>query len=86
VNFLLDGELRKQASAVALRRNFGVVAPFEPVAMIPPPGAALFKSFVLGSGVTYSPAFHRGGELIVSIEADAIELEREGWSRKTKGN
>ena len=86
MNLLLDGELRKAASAVALRRILGVVAPPEPVTMTPPPGEAIFKQFTLASGVTYSPAFHRGGDVVVRIEADAIELEREGWSRKTKGN
>jgi hypothetical protein len=86
MNLLLDGELRKAASAVALRRNFGVVAPPEPITMIPPPGEALFKQFTLASGNTYAPAFHKGGQVTVKTEADAIELEREGWSRKTKGN
>jgi hypothetical protein len=56
-----------------------------PIVMIPPPGEALFKKFTLSSGVTYFPDFHRGGQVVVDIEADAIELEREGWSRKTQG-
>jgi hypothetical protein len=77
-----DAELRKRAAAVALRRILGVNQ-FDPVVMLPPPGEALFKSFTLSSGVTYSPNFSRGGQVVVNLEADAIELEREGWQNAT---
>jgi hypothetical protein len=77
-----EGDLRKAASATALRRNFGIVAPLA-ITMKPPEGEALFKSFTLSSGNTYAPNFVKGGRVIVKIEADAIELEREGWTRET---
>lgn len=82
------GDLRKQASATAYRRQFGIAPPkiatkLEPVTMMPPVDDAPFKKFTLNSGVTYSPNFRRGGEVVVAIEADAVELEHEGWSRAT---
>jgi hypothetical protein len=76
-----ENELRKQARATELRRNFGVIAPVA-ITMVPPPGEALFKRFTLASGNAYSPNFVRGGRVIVKCEADAIELQREGWSRE----
>jgi hypothetical protein len=77
-----DADLRKQAATVALRRILGVTA-FDPVVMVPPPGEALFKNFTLASGVSYRPNFSRGGQVAVNLEADAIELEREGWQNAT---
>jgi len=66
-------------------RKFQIAqAKFVPVTMIPPPDEAVFKTFALSSGVVYRPDFSRGGRVTVNLEADAIELEREGWSRDTK--
>jgi hypothetical protein len=79
-----DGELRKHARSVELRRNFGVVAPAAPITMNPPPGEALYKQFTLASGNTFRPNFSRGGEVTVHIEGDFLELLREGWRSTTK--
>ena len=67
-----------------VRRNLGA-APLAPITMIPPAGAAIYKSFTLESGVTYRPNFSKGARVIVSTEnaADARALENEGWSRET---
>jgi hypothetical protein len=78
-----DGELRKHARSVELRRNLGVVAPAAPITMTPPPGEALYKQFTLASGNTFRPNFGRGGRVMVNFEDDAIELQREGWTRET---
>jgi hypothetical protein len=51
--------------------------------MKPPPEEALFKRFTLASGNTYAPHFGKGGRVIVKTEADATELQREGWTRET---
>ena len=62
-------------------RKFQIAEAKLPITMTPPIGEAPFKTFKLSSGLTYSPDFHRGGRVVVNNEADAIELEREGWSR-----
>jgi hypothetical protein len=76
-----ENELRKQARATELRRNFGVIAPVA-ITMVPPPDEAVFKQFTLSSGRTYRPSFGLGGRVIVNLEADAVELQREGWIRE----
>jgi hypothetical protein len=76
-----DADLRKQAGSVALRRILGVAVPVA-ITMVPPPDEALFKQFTLSSGRTYRPNFARGGRVTVDLEADAAELQREGWSRE----
>ena len=77
-----DDELRKQACGVALRRILGCT-PAAPIVMMPPPDEAIFRNFTLTSGNSYAPSFGLGGRVIVKSEADAAELEREGWTRKT---
>jgi len=77
-----DADLRKQAGSVSLRRILGVAVPIT-LTMVPPPDEALFKQFTLASGRTYRPNFNRGGRVTVNLEADAVELQREGWSRET---
>jgi len=74
-----DLELRKRARDCEQRRNFGVVTP---ITLTPPDDDAIYKSFTLASGNTYRPNFRKGGRVIVSCEADAIELQREGWTRE----
>ena len=51
------------------------------ITLTPPQGAALYKVFTLNSGHTYQPNFARGGQVKVTCEQDALELESEGWER-----
>lgn len=52
------------------------------MALTAPTDHAVFRSFVLSSGRTVRPIFSEHGiEAIVSDEADAHELQREGWKR-----
>jgi hypothetical protein len=77
-------ELRKRANAAEFLHRFGISAPFGPVTMIPPPDEAVFKTFMLGSGMIYRPNFSRGREVTVHTEGDFLELQREGWRSTTK--
>ncbi len=58
------------------------LAPIVPITMKPPSGEAIFKRFVLSSGVEYFPDFARAGEVVVSRQDDQHELQREGWLPK----
>ena len=51
------------------------------IELSPPKGQAPFKSFALHSGLTVFPDFANGGKVRVQDEADAAELEQEGWKR-----
>jgi hypothetical protein len=53
------------------------------ITLTPPKGDAPFRTFTLGSGRTYRPDFEKNGQVQVSIELDACELESEGWKRTT---
>lgn len=47
-----------------------------------PPNEAPYKRVTLNSGTTYRPRFHKdGASITVDDEADAQQLEREGWRR-----
>ena len=51
------------------------------IELTPPEGQAPFKHFKLHSGLTVFPNFDQGGKVRVPDEADAQELEKEGWMR-----
>jgi hypothetical protein len=51
------------------------------IELTPPQGQAPFKRFTLHSGLTVFPNFDQGGKVRVPDEADAQELEKEGWQR-----
>jgi hypothetical protein len=51
--------------------------------MKPPPGHAVYKKFRLVTGVWHRPDLLNGGQLTLRHEADALQLEREGWTKIT---
>jgi hypothetical protein len=44
-------------------------------------GSAPFRQFQLTSGTVVRPDFAQGGLVTLEKEADAIEMEKEGWRR-----
>lgn len=51
------------------------------IKLVPPAGLAPYRSITLSSGNIARPDFARGGTVIVQGDADAVELESEGWTR-----
>lgn len=52
------------------------------IALYPPEGQGLFRQIPLSSGTIARPVFALGGRVTVESEADARELELEGWIRQ----
>lgn len=52
------------------------------ITLIAPDDAAVFRRITLSSGHTVRPRFsEHATTVIVAAEADAVELEAEGWTR-----
>jgi hypothetical protein len=53
------------------------------ITLAAPPGETVFRKFTLSSGRECRPIFyHLGIEVTVETDAEACELESEGWRRK----
>jgi hypothetical protein len=52
------------------------------ITLTPPPGQAAYREFQLSTGAVVQPDFTNGSRVAVASEADAVELENEGWLRE----